>query len=444
MWTRLAGLALAVAALTGCGVVDGLFEGDETRLEGEREPVLPSEQAVEPDPDVAGVAIEVPNARANAAWPQPGGTARNNLIHAALDRDLAVAWRTDIGVGESHDRAILGQPVVADGRVYALDARNTVTALTARTGERAWQRTLQAPEEPAESYFGGGVSYRDGRLFVTTGDGRVHALDAGSGETIWTQALTTPVHAAPTVHDGRVLVVTETNRTLALDAEDGTQLWRHEGIEEEAGLIGSGAPAADGGTAVVGYSSGQVFALLMENGASAWSDTLASLTGGGDPGTELADVRGMPVIDRGVVYASSNANRTVAIRLRQGTRAWMREIGGIEMPWVAGNAVFTVSNRARVYAILRENGKVRWATKIPQFTDPDDAEGRISWHGPVLAGGRLLLAGTNDRLVALDPATGEATNRRRLANTPAVSPVVAGNTLYLLGDDGTLTALRAP
>ncbi|SDF59612.1 Outer membrane protein assembly factor BamB, contains PQQ-like beta-propeller repeat [Limimonas halophila] len=445
MWSRWGGLALAAVMLGGCGITDGIFGGgeDESRLPGERVPVLTEDGAATPDPAIADREIEVPGARANSAWPQPGGRPDHRMGHLELSSGLEPAWTADLGTGNGYDRRILGQPVVAAGRVFALDARATVSAYAAGSGERVWRRKLTRDDgEASGSYFGGGVAYAQGRLYVTTGDGRVTALDAENGETVWQQGVGAPIHAAPTIHRDAVLVNTEANRTIALAAGDGTQQWSHQGIQERAGFVGSASPAARDSTSIVGYSSGQLFALLTSNGRSLWSDTLASLAGTTDPVADMADIRGMPVIGEDRVYASSNANRTVAINLRRGDRAWSRDIGSINMPWVAGNAVYVLSPRARVAALFRDSGKMRWLTKIPRYTDPDDQEGRIIWYGPVLARGQLLMAGSNETLLALDPASGDLDGTTELAGKPAVPPVVARNTLYIITRDAQLIALQ--
>ena len=445
MWSRIGGLVVAAMMLGGCGITDTLFgDEDESRLPGERAPVLTEQGPASPDPETVDRPIELPAARANGAWPQPGGRPDHLMGHLQLAEDLNQAWRADLGTGNGYNRRILGEPVVASGRVFALDARTTVSAYDAKTGTRAWRRNLgRESDEDSDSYFGGGVTYAKGRLYVTTGDGRVTALNADNGKTVWARQVGAPVHTGPTVHRDSVLVNTATNRTFALALDDGTQRWSHQGIQERAGFLGSGSPAARDSTSVVGYSSGQLFALLASNGRNLWSDTLASLAGSADPVADMADIRGMPVIGENRVYASSNANRTVAINLRRGDRVWARDIGSINTPWVAGNAVFVLSPRARVAAIFRDSGKMRWLTKIPRYTDPDDQDGRIIWYGPLLAGGRLVMVGSNETLLALDPASGELEGTRDIGGEPAVPPVVADGTLYIITRDGGLLALNA-
>ena len=63
---------------------------------------------------------------------------------------------------------------------------------------------------------------------------------------------------------------------MSLAAEDGRRLWSHNGIPETAGLLGGASPAVEGEVVVVAYSSGELFALRVENGRAVWSDNLAA------------------------------------------------------------------------------------------------------------------------------------------------------------------------
>jgi outer membrane protein assembly factor BamB len=437
---RLPSLVLAAALLSGCSLVEGWFEGEEELLPGERLAVLVDDQTLEPDPAIAGLQIALPAPRLNEAWPQPGGGPQHNPQHVALDGAPRVAWRVDLGEGEDDDAKLLAQPVVAGGRVYGMDARSQVTALDAGSGRTLWRADLE-PEGEDDGYFGGGVAVADGRVFVTTGFGAVFALDAGSGQVVWQVQAAAPMRAAPTVADGRVFAVTLDNQLEARDAASGELLWRHTGIQEIAGLVGAAPPAVAGDVVVVPYSSGEIFALLADTGRVLWSDGLMSARRSAQVAA-LAHVRGMPVVDRDTVYAVGHSNRAAAIDLRRGLRVWEQEVGGTDMPWVAGDFVFVLTNEAQVVALTRNRGQVRWVHQLRRYEDMDDLEDPIVWKGPVLAGERLLLVNDLGQLVALSPYTGERQAAAELPGAAALPPVVANRTLYVVTEGGELVALR--
>jgi outer membrane protein assembly factor BamB len=430
-------LALALMVLlAGCS----WFEAEDPPLPGERIAVLDPETELEANPQIADREVTLAQPYVNDSWAQPGGGPTHVLYHLQLPESLARSWQAQVGTPANDRQQITAQPAIAGGRVFTLDAEATVTAFDAGAGERIWRRDL-AEELEDEGVFGGGVAVADGRVFVTTGLGRVFALDAGSGEVLWEHVAGAPMRAGPAVRDGRVYAVTLVNETIALSADSGEELWSHQGIEEQAGLLGSATPAVTASSVIVAYSSGELTALLPENGRPLWSDSLAGFTRA-DAAGDLSDVRAMPAVDRNRVYALSNANRMVAIDTRRGARAWEREIGGTEMPWVGGDYVFLITTRNELLALDRDGGRIRWVTELARWRDPDDRDGPIVWHGPVLAGDRLVLAGSHGEAVSVSPYSGEVLGRIDLPGPSAVSPVVADGTLYFLTDTATLVAYR--
>jgi outer membrane protein assembly factor BamB len=71
-----------------------------------------------------------------------------------------------------------------------------------------------------------------------------------------------------------------------------------------------------------------------------------------------------------------------------------------------------------------------------------DKKGPISYVGPVLAGDRLILAGSNGALINVNPTDGSFQSQIDLKDGVSFQPVVANNTLYLLTDSGRLIAYR--
>lgn len=434
---RVAPIVLALA-LAGCNLFFG--ESEAPPLPGERISVLRLDRAMVADPALADLRVELPQAFENPDWPQPGGQPTHAMHHLALGDQLSIAWSVDIGQGASSNRRMLAEPVVAGGRVFALDAGQTVSAVDAGSGRILWSFDL-TPDEEDDGLFGGGVAVGEGKLFVSTAFARVVALDPATGAMIWETRVNAPMRSAPTVSDGRVFVVTIDNELVALAAEDGRRLWSHIGLAEAAGLLGGAAPAVAGSTVVTGYSSGEIFALRAETGRVLWNDSLA---GGarGESVAALADIRGRPLIDRDMVIAVSNSGVTAGIDLRRGARAWDRGIGGSESPWVAGDFVFMVDNNAEILCLTRRAGRVRWVQSLPAWEDPEDQQGAIYWAGPVLAGDRLIVAGSTGELLAISPFTGEIVSRLALPARAHLPPVVAARTLYVLTDAADLVAIR--
>ena len=442
---------IMLATLGGCGIFKSTGTKTKTALLGERTPVLTYETGAEIDPALADVPVDLPGAVANDAWAQPGGNAWKAMGHLALGQNLAPAWRARIA-GSSKRARLAASPVVADGKVFAMDVKGQVHAFDATTGRELWTRGISAAktadgkEREKESQasrvvFGGGVSYDAGKLYATNGLGDVATFDATTGQQGWVVRPGGPLRGAPTVANGHVYVVSQDNQLFALKVEDGAVVWNEAATLELAGVFGVAAPAAASGTVVAGFSSGELNAYRYENGRVVWQDAL-SRTSISTAVASLSDIDADPVIDQGRVYAVGQGGRMVALELNTGQRLWELSIAGISTPWVAGEWLFVVTDDARLLCIARTSGKVRWITQLDRWRDAKSKKGPISWTGPVLGGDRLILGSTDGALVNVNAATGAIQSTGKAGGAVRLAPVLAKETLYVLDDNGTITAWR--
>ena len=446
---RLILLAVAGLSVTGCDGIRELVHRPDPPLKGRRLSVLPSTGLLKADARISDVRVLMPRPSVNRAWPQNGGYPNHAMHHLALGKSPSRAWSVSIGTGSSRrgllsfskSRRLLAQPIIGGGRVYSMDASGRVRAFSLSSGSTQWSVSA-LPRKERDGDIGGGVAYEKGRLYVATRAAEVLALDAATGKILWRKNAGAPIRSAPAVSNGRVFVVTVENTVLAYATADGKKEWNYAGVAAKTGILGGGAPAVDEGVVVVPQSSGEVVALRVENGRPVWTESVAAARRRSQIGG-LTAITASPVIDRGVVYAVSNAGRLVAIELRSGRRLWDVEMGGLQTPWVAGDYVFALSNRGVLAAIRRSDGRVRWAVRLDRFTDDKDLEyGRPYWTGPVLAGDRLIVAGSHGEALAISPYTGEAIGWITLTKGVFIQPVVAQRTVLFLDDSGRLTAMR--
>jgi outer membrane protein assembly factor BamB len=438
---RRATVILMMLLLSACSS-KGFFGESNTQppLPGERISIMALERSLRPDERIAELAVALPRPVANPDWPQPGGGADHVMQHPALGDTPGEAWSVDIGAGTDSDAALLASPVVRDGRIFTLDAEGSLTASDARTGARIWRLDTRSPDEE-DAVYSGAITTGDGKVFAATGVGQVIAASVEDGEEYWRVNAQGPIRGAPTYSDGRVFLTTIDNQALALSAETGERLWGHSGISENAALLGGASPAVKDNVVVIPYSSGEIFALKAETGRVFWVDSLSEVRRA-NAVTSLADIRGNPVIDGSVVIAMSHSGRISAVDLKSGARIWERRIGGTHTPWVAGEFVFVLSNAAEVIALTRRDGRIRWITQLPQFEIPEDREGGIQYAGPVLAGDRLIVASSLGELQAISPYSGEPLGVIDIDDPVFISPIVAGETIYVLTDKGRLIAFR--
>lgn len=430
----------ALSLLGGCGILKG--DGKpKTPTIGERIPVLSAESSIEVDPALADVAIVLPPAAANADWPQPGGNPAKSMGHVAVGTALGQAWRVSIGEGSGPRGRLGAGPVAANGKIFTIDTQATVRAFNAETGATLWQTQVRGENVSDRVLFGGGVSFDNGRIYATNGAGYAAALDAGTGAVAWLVQPGGPLRGAPTIADGNVYVTSQDNQLFALDPADGKVRWTESGTAELAGVFGTATPAASQGTVVAGFSSGELTAYRYENGRIVWQDALAR-TSISTSVASLSDIDADPVIDNGRVYAVGQGGRMVAVELNTGQRIWEINLAGISTPWVAGEWIFVVSDQAQLLAVARATGKVKWMTQLPRYRNEKKKTGPINWVGPVLAGDRLILASSEGQLVNVSPFDGSVQSTVETKMPVSLPPIVANSSLYILHDEGQLTAWR--
>jgi outer membrane protein assembly factor BamB len=437
---RVAVLIAAALAASGCGV---LKKGKKaaTPVLGQRIAVLTSEGDVQVDPATAALPMSLPQPVANTEWAQSGGSAAKSAGHVALGTALARAFTVQAGRGSSLTARLASAPIVANGRVYTIDTLGAVRAFDARTGAPVW--ASQTPDDRGNeaSLYGGGIAYDNGRIYATNGLGYVAAMDERNGGIVWKVRPGGPLRGAPTIASGAIYVISQDNQIYALNEADGSTNWSAAASVEIAGIFGSASPAVGQGTVVAGFSSGELNAYRYENGRQVWQDALQR-TSIRTSVSSLSDIDADPVIDNGQVFAVGQGGRMVALELTTGQRMWELNIGGIDTPWVAGDWIFVVTDDAKLLCISRQNGHIRWINQLPEFEHAKSKKGEIEYSGPVLAGGRLIVTGSTGVIVNVDPTTGSFQSQTNVGAPISLPPVVANSTLFVLDDNGRLTAFR--
>lgn len=225
-------------------------------------------------------------------------------------------------------------------------------------------------------------------------------LDPGAVEKLWSAEVGGGFSGVVVVGN-RVLTIDrmgpgEEERVLCLDREDGSLLWSHRYPAPYGDLDwGNGpraTPAVEGGEVFSLGAVGRVSCLSLSDGKLRWSLDLQKRFGGKQP-------------------------------------TW----GHFASPLVVGDLVYLQAGGqagATVVALDRQTGRERWRA----------LEDRPGYSSPVMAkvgSTDLLLVWTADRLVALDPRTGEEVwgvpFRTSSYDVAIISPVFDGSRLFVSG-----------
>ena len=434
---------LMAAGLTGCK--GGLFGGGDEKTTptiGNRTPILSRiENGAEVDPALAAISVVLPPARVNAEWGQTGGSASKSYGHLALAENPSKVWTAKVA-GSTNRMRLASSPVVGSGKLFAEGTDGVIVAFDKATGAKLWTRgDDDLTKDQAPAAFGGGVSYEAGKLYATNGVGDVKSVNVETGEVIWKVKPAGPMRGSPTIAFGQLFVMTQDNQILSLNINDGSLVWDESGSNTQSGVFGVAAPAAGQGSIVAGYSSGELSAYRYENGRTLWSDALARTNISTTVGT-ITDIDADPIIDSGRVYALGQGGRMAAYELVTGQRIWELNLAGISTPAIAGEWIFTLTDDARLLAIARSSGRVRWITQLQRYKDEEDKKGPIFWTGPVLAGGHLWVASSRGEIWKVSAGEGSASLFTEVGQPVSLPPLVADGYLYVMDDSGTIHAWK--
>lgn len=438
-------ISVSCIGLSACSILNrGAADREaEEALEKEgRITMVLGDDTLQADPSLVSEIVTLPEARElTDGWPQAGSRASKAVGNIAVASELDVAWRADVGNGSDRKSALTTPPVASADTVYTIDSRQMIVATDANNGRRKWSETLESGNRRDGTGIGSGIGLEGNTLVIASAYGFVMAMDATTGAELWRTSTEAPMTGSPTIKDGRVFVSSNNNEVLALDLATGDTLWSDQAIAETARVLGSPSPAAVEDIVVAPYSSGEVIAYLASNGRRLWSEALASV-GQFTPISSINDIGARPILGGGLVFAASQSGVLAAIDGRTGNRVWQQPIGTIQAPALAGEYLFVVGVDAELACIKAGTGQVVWVRELERYKNTKKQKGRITYAGPVIANGRILVASSKGELIAFDPQSGDETDRLKLGDPVYIEPIAVQDKLLVLTDDARLIAIR--
>ena len=441
----LAGSALAFLGLAACSSFPSFGNNKAKELEeadkAGRITMVLSDDAVEPNPELAAETITLPEPQQIEAWTQAGANAEKVIGHVDAASSLSIAWRNGVGQGSGRKSAVATPPVASATTVYTLDADQQIVATDLANGRTLWREKLKGLSKRDKAALGGGLAVDGDTLVVASGFGYVAAYDASNGSEKWKNTLGSPMTGAPTIKEGRIFVESNNNELFALDLETGDVEWSDQAITETARVLGSPSAAAVEDFVIAPYSSGEIIAYLASNGRRLWTDAISS-AGRFTPISEINDIGSRPVLAGGLVYASSQSGMTIAIDGRSGSRIWTKPIGSTQAPALTGLHMFVIGTDGQLACLNSSTGEAYWVTQLRQFEKEKKKKKRISYSGPIVASGRILLVSSTGHLLAFSPQTGEQVDDLKLGDRVYLEPIAVQDKVLVLTDDAKLIAIK--
>ena len=425
-----------VFGMAGCSEPELVLPGERIAVTQQVEHLSANQQAM-----AEGAGLSAPLTTLTAS--HTGLNAGHAGGHLALDLPLDERWDVEIGTG-GDEFVELAVPVVGAGHVFAVSASGEVSAIEIETGNLSWRVSIEDFEDDVIPGIAGGLAISGSTVFVHGGGYNLAALSVEDGSVIWSQRFQLPLRGGPTVYAKKALAVTDIDANLfMLRIDNGSVLWDQAGLPSGTIVYGAPSPAIYDNQIAVAAHGGELSLLDADNGDVIWSDNLATF----NPRTPLqglGDIRAHPVHDGGLVFAVSQSGRTAAFAVRSGLLLWELPIGGIEMPWVAGDSVFIVTLDGRLYAIRRNDGAIRWVAELPGALPIGAvaAEDIPRYVGPVVAAGKVIIVAEDGDILLFNADTGALEDEADVGGRIVTAPQLAAGMMFVLDNSGTLTAFE--
>jgi outer membrane protein assembly factor BamB len=336
------------------------------------------------------------------------------------------AWSASVGGNDEKLRLGLGLGV--DGQsVFAAGHGGEVAAFDVATGRSLWRAKTKAP-------LAGGTGAGAGLVVVGSQDGDVIALDEKTGAARWRKRVKGEVLTAPAVSAREVVVRTVDGRLRGLSAENGREIWVTDQTIPRLTLRGTAPPVISGDTVVAGFDNGKVVAVGLADGQTLWEQLVAPSRGRTEL-ERLVDIDSAVKVSGADVFVVGFQGRVAMLSMENGQAWWSRDASSYRGLDIDADNVYYSTADGNVVAVRRKTGTPLWT---------QDALAHRGLSAPAVHAGAEAVGDFQGYVHWLDPATGALVARAKAGGKRiSMPPVVAGDLLLVIDDDGHLDAFRA-
>ena len=346
---------------------------------------------------------------------------RTGISNGAGPATGTIAWSADLG------GSVDGSPIVSGDRIYVGNSAGVFFCLRQDTGEVLWKQTTGGA-------IIGAAEIGDGKAFIGSADRFLYAFDASSGERVWRHRTLRPVLAAPVFLEDRVILGSMDGSLRAVDPSSGKTIWSVKG---EGGI--SSPPAVREGTLYYGDESGCIYARKTDDGTLLWEAKLAGRIIAAP--TIAGNTLLVPLMSLSRLSPPKTEFLT-AWNLDDGKKLWTIPKPGAQSVMCSPLVVNGVVWVATVEGYVSE-GKLVGFRLTDGAKATEQKMGRLVIDAsPAVAGDTLYVAGQNGIVYFMNAATGGAMKRVQLGGKVFSSPAIADGRLYVGCQDGKLYCIE--
>lgn len=338
---------------------------------------------------------------------------------------LKTVWTASAGNGSDKYYGELKLAVAPDA-VFAADVGGRLFAFDPKTGHRIWraetkERVIAGPSPIGDVVVAGSM------------DGEVIAVKRADGSKLWNTRLSSEALSPPAGEGDRIIVRSGDGKIYGLSAQTGEPSWSIERTVPNLTLRGLSAATVLGTRAYIGLDNGRIVALRTEDGQVLWEQVVAAPVGRNEL-ERITDIDAPLLSDGGELYAASFGGEVACLDDETGQILWRRSIKSYSGLARAENAIIVSDEAGTVWGLDPTTGAELWKNEDLKYR-------QLS--APTVFGGYVVVGDFKGFLHWFDPKDGKLVARTRAGSEPIrTAPVAVDDTLYVLSNNGRVSALR--
>lgn len=357
-------------------------------------------------------------------WSSPDEIEPAELVDFDAEKEVSVVWSSQVGDGPGEGYHQFA-PAIGDTRIFATDAEGDVHAFDRANGDRLWEVEL-------DMRLSGGVGYGFGTVIVASENGEVIALDSDNGAELWRTRVASEVVAQPQVNADLVVVQVINGQVAAFDRVTGEHRWTYDSQIPQLSLRGTSAPVVTPQATLTGFANGKLIAIDNASGNALWEERVA-LAEGRSELERIVDIDGRPLIYNGTVFVSSYQGRLVALNPYGPRIIWNIDFSSYRSLAAGFGNIYAISADDKIDALDASSSASVWQQPALYY------RGLTS---PAVIGNTLVVGDTEGYLHFMSQVDGHFVARYNFDSSGIYSdPQVVDNVLYVLSNDGRLSAL---
>ncbi len=348
-----------------------------------------------------------------------------DLVNFDEEVRLRRQWSVNIGKGQGKTYNRI-KPAIDGDIIYAASSNGNVYAINRESGSTIWRARLEAE-------ITGGVGVGGDLVLVGTINSGLIALDAATGEVAWQTTVSSEVLAAPATN-GRIVVAQAVDGKLTgHDAETGEQIWIYESTVPALSLRGTSSPLIIENFVLAAFGNGSVISLALDNGTLRWEERVAIPTGTSEI-DRMVDIDGdLFVSDQGMLLVPSFQGYLAAIDVVTGQTRWRVQESSANGASSGFGNIYISNERGHVKAYRTGQDDLVWSNEqldLRNVTAPESFSNYVA------------VGDFEGYVHLLSQVDGRFVGRTRVdRNGIRASLQSRGNTLYVYGNGGNLSAL---